>query len=373
MIIGIPKEIKESEFRVGMVPSGVDALTRAGHKVFVEKNAGLGSGITDAEYRKAGAVIKDSNKEIYKIADLIVKVKEPLPKELPLIREGQIVFTYFHFAADEKLTKGFLKTKAIAVAYETVEENGLLPLLTPMSEIAGRMSVQEGAKYLEKPMMGRGVLLGGVPGVAPCEVVVIGGGVVGTNAAKVAAGLGAKVTILDVDLNRLRYLDDIMPKNVTLLMSNRYTIREQVRKADLLIGAVLVKGAKAPVLVTKEMIKTMKPGSVVVDVAIDQGGCIETSRPTTHSNPTFIYNGVVHYGVTNMPGAVGRTSTFALTNATFPYVLKIANHGIVEAVKLFPSIAKGLNIYRGKVTYKAVADTFDLEYTPLDNIEELKN
>ena len=367
MIIGVPKEIKENEFRVSMVPAGVEALKRAGHKVLIEKNAGVGSGVNDAEYRKAGATIKNTNKEIFKLSDMIVKVKEPLQAEYKLIKKGQILFTYFHFAADLKLTKAIQNSGCIAIAYETVEEkDGSLPLLTPMSEIAGRMAPQEGAKYLEKPMMGRGVLLGGVPGVAPCEVVVIGGGIVGTNAAKMAAGLGAKVTMLDVNLDRLRYLDDTMPKNVTLLMSNSYNIREQVKKADLLIGAVLVKGAKAPKLVTRAMVKTMKPGSVLVDVAIDQGGCIETVHPTTHSKPTYIVDGVVHYSVANMPGAVGRTSTFALTNATFPFALKIANLGVIEAVRNYPSLAKGLNMYLGKVTYKAVADTFGLEYTPYD-------
>ena len=367
MIVGVPKEVKENEFRVGMVPSGVEALVKAGHKVIVEKNAGIGSGITDAEFKKAGAQIKGTNKEVYKQADMIVKVKEPIPMEYSLLRENQIVFTYFHFAADLSLTKAVVKSKCIAIAYETVEEGGTLPLLTPMSEIAGRMAVQEGAKYLEKPMMGRGVLLGGVPGVAPCEVVVIGGGIVGTNAAKMAAGLGAKVTLLDVNLDRLRYLDDIMPKNVTFLMSNSYNIREQAKKADLLIGAVLVKGAKAPTLVSKETIKAMKHGAVVVDVAIDQGGCIETVHPTSHAHPTFIYGGVVHYCVTNMPGAVGRTSTFALTNATFPYALKIANLGAVEAIRRMPGLAKGLNMFKGKITYKAVADTFKMTYIPVEH------
>ena len=367
MIIGVPKEVKENEFRIGMVPAGVESMVKAGHKVLVEKNGGLGSGISDAEYREAGAIIKKTAKEIYKAADMIVKVKEPLPCEYSLLRPKQIVFTYFHFAADIKLTKAVQKSNCIAIAYETVEEDETLPLLTPMSEIAGRMAVQEGAKYLEKPMMGRGVLLGGVPGVAPCEVVVIGGGIVGSNAAKMAAGLGAKVSILDVDLNRLRYLDDVMPKNVSLIMSNSYNIRDRVKRADLLIGAVLVKGAKAPTLVTRNMIKTMKPGAVLVDVAIDQGGCIEGVHPTTHASPTFMFHGVVHYCVANMPGAVGRTSTFALTNATFPFALKLANYGAVEACRRSPALAKGMNMFLGKVTYKAVADTFGMEFVSVEN------
>jgi len=364
VIVGVPREIKENEYRVAMVPSGVEALIASGHKVLVERGAGLGSGISDGEYRRAGASLAGTGAQVYKAAEMIVKVKEPLPAEFARLREGQVVFTYFHFAADKKLTAAMLGRRIAAVAYETVEEGGTLPLLTPMSEIAGRMAVQEGAKYLERPMMGRGVLLGGVPGVAPCEVVIVGGGVVGANAAKMASGLGAKVTILDVNLDRLRYLDDIMPKNVTMLVSNAHTLRDLVERADLLIGAVLVKGARAPVLVTREMVKRMKQGAVVVDVAVDQGGCIETCRPTTHAKPTFVCGGVVHYCVTNMPGAVGRTSTFALTNATFPYALKIAENGIVEAVRRFPPIAAGLSMYCGRVTCKAVAETFGLEYVP---------
>ncbi|OGS22682.1 MAG: alanine dehydrogenase [Elusimicrobia bacterium RIFOXYA2_FULL_39_19] len=368
MIIGIVKEIKKNECRVSMVPSGVESLVKKGHKVLVEKSAGCGSGITDRDYSNAGAIMKKTPKEIFAISDMIVKVKEPLPQEFPLIRQNQIVFTYFHFAADVKLTKALVERKAIAVAYETIEERGTLPLLTPMSEIAGRMAVQEGAKYLEKPMMGKGVLLGGVPGVAPCKVVIIGGGIVGTNAAKMASGLGAHVTILDVNLDRLRYLDDIMPKNVTTLMANSYTIREQVKNADLVIGAVLIKGAKAPVLVTRQMIASMAPGSVIVDVAVDQGGCIETIHATTHNDPVYIVNGVVHYGVANMPGAVGRTSTFALTNATFPYIQKIADEGIKKAIKKYPPLALGVNMYSGKITYKAVSETFGMEYTPLEQL-----
>ncbi|OGS18884.1 MAG: alanine dehydrogenase [Elusimicrobia bacterium RIFOXYA2_FULL_40_6] len=368
MRIGVIKEIKKNECRVSMVPAGVEALVKKGNRVLVEKNAGYGSGITDNDYKKAGAVIKNTAKEIFSASDMIVKVKEPLPQEFPLIREGQIVFTYFHFAADLRLTKAMLERKCISVAYETIEERGTLPLLTPMSEIAGRMAVQEGAKYLEKPMMGKGVLLGGVPGVAPCKVVIIGGGIVGTNAAKMASGLGASVTILDVNLERLRYLDDIMPKNVTTLMANNYTIREQVKNADLLIGAVLIKGAKAPVLVTKEMVSTMSPGSVIVDVAVDQGGCIETIHATTHNDPVYIVSGVVHYGVANMPGAVGRTSTFALTNATFPYAQKIAEEGIKKVVQKYPAIALGVNTYLGKITYKAVADTFKMSFASIETL-----
>jgi alanine dehydrogenase len=366
-IIGVPKEIKEEEYRVAIVPAGVEALVKANHTVIVQRGAGVGSGISDKEYKEAGAKIVPSAKDVYKNADIIVKVKEPLPEEYDLLKESQIVFTFFHFAASLKLTKAMLDKKIIGIAYETLEENNTLPLLTPMSEIAGRMAVQEGAKYLERPMMGRGVLLGGVPGVAPCKVVILGGGVVGTNAAKIASGMGAQVVILDIDLSRLRYLEDIMPKNVQLLMSNSVNIRNHLKDADLVIGAVLVKGAKAPILITKEMLKTMKEGSVIVDVAIDQGGCVETSRPTTHKNPVYKVHGVIHYCVSNMPGAVARTATFALTNATLPYVLLLANYR-EDAIKNFNSIRTGLNVYKGKITYKAIADTFNLPYTPWEKI-----
>ncbi|MFN3467898.1 MAG: alanine dehydrogenase, partial [Candidatus Brocadiales bacterium] len=326
MIVGIPKEIKIDEYRVALVPVGAEELVRHGHRVLVERGAGSGSGIADEEYVRAGAELVEDMDTIYKKADMVVKVKEPLPEEYPHLREGQIIFTFFHFAASKTLTEVLVSSRAVALAYETIrDERGGHPLLTPMSEVAGRMSIQEGAKYLEKPMEGRGILLGGVPGVTPAEVVVIGGGVVGTNASKVAAGLGARVTIMDINLDRLRYLDDIMPENVITLMSNIQNIREKIKEADLLIGAVLIEGARTPVLITKDMIVTMKPGAVVVDVSIDQGGCVETSRPTTHSNPIYKVNEVIHYCVTNMPGAVGRTSTYALTNASLPYVLEVAS------------------------------------------------
>lgn len=363
MIVGIPKEIKVDEYRVALVPVGVEELVEHGHRVLVEKGAGSGSGIADEEYVRAGAELVEGMEAIYKRADMVVKVKEPLPEEYPHLRENQIIFTFFHFAASKTLTEALISSRAVALAYETIrDEKGGHPLLTPMSEVAGRMSIQEGAKYLEKPMEGRGILLGGVPGVTPAEVVVIGGGVVGTNAAKVAAGLGARVTIMDIHLDRLRYLDDIMPENVITLMSNIQNIREKVREADLLIGAVLIEGAKTPVLITRKMISTMKPGAVVVDVSIDQGGCVETSRPTTHSNPIYKVDEVIHYCVTNMPGAVGRTSTYALTNASLPYVLEVADKGYEGAARENPAIRNGLNIVRGKVTNKAVAEVFGLKY-----------
>lgn len=363
MIVGIPKEIKVDEYRVALVPVGAEELVRHGHKVLIEKGAGSGSGITDEEYVRAGAALVEGMDEIYKSADMVIKVKEPLPEEYSYLREGQIIFTFFHFAASKALTEAILSSKAVALAYETIrDEKGGHPLLTPMSEVAGRMSIQEGAKYLEKPMEGRGILLGGVPGVVPAEVVVIGGGVVGTNAAKVAAGLGARVTIMDINLERLRYLDDIMPENVITLMSNVQNIREKVREADLLIGAVLIEGARAPLLVTREMISAMKPGAVIVDVSIDQGGCVETSRPTTHSKPIYKVDEVIHYCVTNMPGAVGRTSTYALTNASLPYILELADKGCERAAKENPAIRNGLNIVKGKVTNKAVAEAFGLKY-----------
>ena len=363
MIIGVPKEIKSDENRVAMVPSGVELLVRAGHTVLIEKHAAAGSGFGDDLYVKAGAEIVDGPDEVFSRSEMVVKVKEPLKQEYPLIREDQIVFTYYHFAADEKLLKGVMKSKCIAIAYETVQkENGQLPLLIPMSEVAGRMAVQEGAKYLEKTKGGKGILLGGVPGVMPGRVTILGGGVVGTNAAKMAAGLGARVTILDIDLDRMRYLDDIMPGNVTLMYSNPQNMRESLRSTDLLIGAVLLTGAKAPKLVTKEDLVLMEEGSVLVDVSVDQGGCIETVRPTTHSNPTYVVNGVVHYCVANMPGAVPKTSTLALTNATFPYIMNLATKGWKKACREDRSLLLGLNMMKGKVTHRGVAEAFDQEY-----------
>lgn len=365
MIVGVPREIKGDEYRVGMLPVGVEELTRAGHRVLVEAGAGVGSGIADQEYRRAGAQIIDQPEELYGQSDLVVKVKEPQPAEIPLLRPGQSVFCFFHFAADRRLTEKILASGCIAVAYETLrDDHGRLPLLTPMSEVAGRMSIQEGAKYLERPQMGRGILLGGVPGVEPASILILGGGVVGANAAKVAAGFGAHITILDVDLDRLRYLDDIMPHNVTELYSDRHAMREQLRRADLVIGSVLVPGARTPCLIEREDLRLMKPGSVIIDVAIDQGGCAATSRPTTHSNPTFIVDEVVHYCVTNMPGAVARTSTFALCNVTLPWVLRIADRGILQAAEDFPPVARAINIFDGQVTNKAVAATFGMPYNP---------
>jgi alanine dehydrogenase len=362
MLIGVPREIKRDEYRVAMLPVGVEELSRAGHKVLIESNAGVGSGISDAEYAAEGAEIVASAKEIYARADLIVKVKEPLPPEYPLIRAGQTLFTYFHFAADRALTEAMIKSGATCLAYETLRDaQGRLPLLTPMSEVAGRMSIQEGAKYLEKPQLGRGILLAGVPGVAPAHITILGGGVVGANAARIAAGFQADIAILDVNMDRLRYLDDIMPPNVNVLYSDRHTIRDQLRLADLVVGAVLIPGAKAPRLITREDLKFMKPGSVIIDVAIDQGGCVETSRPTTHSDPTYLEEGVLHYCVTNMPGAVGRTSTFALCNVTLPFVLQLAKLGIEPALHQSPPLSSAANIHRGRVTNQAVAETFGLK------------
>jgi len=367
MIIGVPKEIKNHEYRCALLPVNVQALVTAGHSVLVERNAGVGSGAFDNEYREAGAKLMTSAREIWRRADMIVKVKEPQPEETRQMRPGQIVFTYFHFAASKSLTRNVVASKSIAIAYETVQlDNGILPLLTPMSEIAGRMAVHEGARFLEEPLKGRGLLLAGVPGVAPAKVAVIGGGVVGANAAKMAAGLGADVSILDVNLDRLRYLDDVMPKNVSTLMSNAYNIRDAVLQADLLIGAVLVPGALAPRLVSKKLVHQMKYGSVIVDVAVDQGGCIETTRPTTHDHPTYIINHVVHYCVTNMPGAVARTSSYALTNATFPYVMEIARKGWKRAAKENRAIARGLNIVEGKAVHAKIAEQYKL---PLANVE----
>jgi len=367
MIIGVPKEIKTNENRVAVVPGGAELLVQHGHKVFVEKNAGVGSGFSDAEYTKAGAKILNTPAEIYGQADMIMKVKEPLASEYPLIREGQIVFTYFHFAASQELTEAIIKSKCVAIAYETVQTaDGSLPLLVPMSEVAGRMSIQAGARCLEKTHGGVGVLLGGVPGVQPANVAIIGGGVVGINAAKIAAGFGARVQILDINLDRLRYLDDVMPKNVQSLMSNPENIRQAVSKAALVVGAVLIPGAKAPHLVTRDMLKLMKTGSVIVDVAVDQGGCVESIHATTHENPTFEVDGVVHYGVANMPGAVPMTSTIALTNATLPFAVQLAKHGYPDAVKRNHALALGVNIVHGKITYKGVAEAFGLPYVPLE-------
>jgi alanine dehydrogenase len=365
MIVGVPKEIKSHEYRVALLPVGADELRRAGSRVLIERGAGLGSGIRDEEYEKAGATIISERAEIWSRADLIVKVKEPQVEEFPLIREGQILFTYFHFAADERLTRQMIESGASAVAYETLQDqHGRLPLLTPMSEVAGRMSIQEGAKYLERPEEGRGILLGGVPGVEPAHVVILGGGIVGTNAAKVAAGFGASVAILDNNVDRLRYLDDIMPKNVITLFSDRHTIRDQLVRADLVIGAVLIRGARAPRLVERGDLRTMKSGAVIVDVAVDQGGCVETTHPTTHEAPTFIVDEVVHYCVANMPGAVGRTSTYALCNVTAPYAVRIATLGLSRAAEEDRSLPSAVNIHQHTVTDQAVARTFGLVYQP---------
>jgi len=365
MKIGVPKEIKTNENRVALVPAGALALVNAGHSVTIEKGAGEGSGFSDDLYVKAGAKIAPDAAAVWKDAEMIMKVKEPIEREWPHMREGQVIFTYFHFAADEKLTKAHIASKAICIAYETVElPSRELPLLTPMSEVAGRMAVQEGAKYLEKIFGGRGVLLGGVPGVLPAKVVILGGGIVGINAAKMAAGMGAHVVILDLSLERLRYLSDVMPANVQLLHSNRFAILEQIVDADLVVGGVLVPGAVAPKLILKGDLKTMRQGSVIVDVAIDQGGCVETMHPTTHENPTFVVDGVIHYAVANMPGAVPRTSTFALTNATLPYALQLANKGWKQALKDNGALLKGLNMVEGKVTYPAVGQAFGIPVEP---------
>lgn len=365
MMIGVPREVKQDEYRVGMIPAGVEELTRAGHRVFVETQAGVGSGIPDDQYAAAGAEICPTAADVWGQADLIVKVKEPQSGEWPLLRAGQLVFTYFHFAASEELTHNILATGATAIAYETLRgPKGDLPLLTPMSEIAGRMSIQEGAKYLERPQLGRGILLAGVPGVAPAHITILGGGVVGKNAAKIAAGFQADVVILDINVDRLRYLEDIMPPNVNTLFSDRHNIREQLRLADLVIGAVLVEGARAPRLVTRENLSLMKPGAVIIDVAVDQGGCIETTRPTTHSEPTYVVDGIVHYCVTNMPGAVGRTSTYALCNVTLPYVFKLASAGLAGACQQDPGIATAVNMHGGSITNEAVARTFGMNSVP---------
>ncbi|MCX6350472.1 MAG: alanine dehydrogenase [Bacteroidetes bacterium] len=367
MIIGVPSEIKNNENRVGLTPGGVAELTKHGHDVYIQKSAGEGSGITDEEYIHAGGKILATIEEIYHVAEMIIKVKEPIASEYPLIKEDQLLFTYFHFASGEELTKAMIKQKAVCLAYETVEkEDRSLPLLIPMSEVAGRMAIQEGAKYLEKPSGGRGVLLGGVPGVKPGKIVILGGGIVGTQAAKMAAGLGADVVIMDVSLPRLRQLSDFMPANVKTMMSNHYNIIEAIRDADLVVGAVLIPGAKAPHLITRDMLKFMKKGAVVVDVAVDQGGCIETCKPTTHEDPTYVVDGIIHYCVANMPGAVPYTSTIALTNATLPYAILLANKGWEKACTENKELRNGLNIVGGDIVYPAVAETFGLPMKSLD-------
>lgn len=369
MIVGILKEIKAEENRVSMTPAGVEVMKQNGHTVLVEKNAGTGSGFEDSVYASSGAELIDTPEEIFKRADMVMHVKEPLPPEYNLIRENQIVFTYLHLAAAEELTHALIKSKSVNIAYETIQkEDGSLPLLTPMSEVAGRMAIQQGAKYLEMAHGGRGLLLGGVPGVNPGTVLVIGGGVVGTNAAKMACGIGAKVYILDFNLDRLRYLSDIMPANCFPLMSSPATIRKLVKESDVVVGAVLIPGAKAPRLITKELLKTMKKGAVIVDVAIDQGGCFETSKATTHSDPIYTVDGIIHYCVANMPGAVPKTSTNALTNATLPYAVEIANKGWKKAILENAEIKPGVNVAMGKVVYQGVADAFDLECTPVDDL-----
>ncbi len=367
MIIGVPGEIKNNENRVALTPAGTQELIKRGHTVYVQQSAGTGSGFADDEYVRAGAKIIADAATLFGKAEMIMKVKEPVESEYSLIRKDQLVFTYFHFASYEPLTKAMIASSAVCLAYETVERDGSLPLLIPMSEVAGRMAIQEGAKYLEKPLKGRGILLGGVPGVPPAKVLILGGGVVGTNAAKIAAGMGADVTIIDLNLNRLRYLDDVMPKNVRTLVSNDYIIRAMVKDADLIVGGVLIPGAKAPKLITRDMLRTMRAGTVLVDVAIDQGGCIETCRPTTHEEPTYIIDDVVHYCVANMPGAVPYTSTLALTNATLPYAIKLANLGWKQAAQESTDLRNGLNIINGQVVYKAVADAFSLPYTDVKN------
>tara|TARA_R110001632_G_scaffold28927_2_gene77036 strand:+ start:60685 stop:61785 length:1101 start_codon:yes stop_codon:yes gene_type:complete len=362
MIIGIPQEIKNNESRVGMTPAGVFELTKRNHKVYIQTQAGVGSGFFDDDYKSVGATILQTIEEVYAIAEMIVKVKEPIEVEYSLIKSNQIVFTYFHFASSEPLTKAMMKSNAICIAYETVEdEEGTLPLLTPMSEVAGRMAVQQGAKYLEKPIKGRGILLGGVPGVSPGKVLILGAGVVGVQAAKMAAGLGAHVTVMDVNMKRLRYVNDVLPSHVVTDFSSEYSIRQKIKDHDLIIGGVLLKGAKAPKLITREMLKEMRPGTVLVDVAVDQGGCMETTRPTTHEDPTYIIDDVVHYCVANMPGAVPYTSTIALTNVTLSYVLKLADKGWKVACDTDASLAKGLNIVNGKIVYKEISEAFDLE------------
>jgi alanine dehydrogenase len=361
MKIGIPKEIKNNENRVGMTPAGVFELVKRNHEVFVQKSAGHGSGFSNDDYRDVGAMLLETIEDVYAAAEMIVKVKEPIAEEYDLIKPNQVVFTYFHFASSETLTKAMIKSNAICIAYETVEdEDGSLPLLTPMSEVAGRMAIQQGAKYLEKPIKGKGVLLGGVPGVSPGKVLILGAGVVGVQAAKMAAGLGAHVTIMDINMKRLRYVNDVLPSHVVTDFSSEYSIRQKIKTHDLIIGGVLIKGAKAPKLITRDMLKDMHPGTVIVDVAVDQGGCIETTRPTTHEDPIYIIDDVVHYCVANMPGAVPYTSTIALTNVTLSYVLKLADLGWEEACKRDASLSKGLNIIKGEIVYKEIAEAFDL-------------
>jgi alanine dehydrogenase len=365
MIVGVPKEIKDNENRVAAIPAGVQALVARGHKVLVQKGAGAGSGISDQSFEAAGAKIVAASRQVFKDAELILKVKEPLPPEYDLLRPDQILFTYLHLAPDLELTKAILRRKIVGIAYETVETaDGRLPLLEPMSEVAGKMAVHIAAYYLARPLGGRGVLLGGVPGVPPATVVVLGGGIVGYSAARVASGMGAWVYLLEVNPVRMRHLDEILPENVTTLMSNRMSLEECLRRADVVIGAVLITGAKAPRLITREMLKHMRPGAVIVDVAVDQGGCCETTRPTTHSDPVYVVDGIIHYCVANMPGAYARTSTFALTNATFPYAQQIADKGWLQAARENPEIAKGLNVIRGHVTNQPVALAHHLPYVP---------
>ncbi|MFO7798443.1 alanine dehydrogenase [Rhodohalobacter sp.] len=369
MIIGVPKEIKTLENRVSLQPGGVLQLKKKGHEVLIEKGAGLGSGFTDEMYKKSGATIVDDVEEVWKRAEMIMKVKEPIKEEYPRMREGQIIFTYFHFAASRELTEAVQESKCIAIAYETVEKSdGSLPLLVPMSEVAGRMAAQEGAKYLEKTFGGRGVLMGGIPGVRPANVIVLGGGIVGVNAARIAAGMGANTTILDINTNRLRYLDEILPKNIDTQFSTEGAIRNLLPTTDLIIGAVLIPGAKAPNLISRDMLKLMRPGTVMVDVAIDQGGCFETSKATTHDDPIYEVDDVVHYCVANMPGAVPYTSTMGLTNVTLPYAAQIATKGWKKALDDDPELKMGLNIADGKIVYKYVADAFDMEYTPVEEV-----
>lgn len=362
MKIGVPIEIKNNENRVGMTPSGVFELTKRNHTVYVQKNAGFNSGFLDEDYVGAGATILDTIEEVYDAAEMIVKVKEPIEPEYKLIKPNQVVFTYFHFASSEVLTNAMIESKSVCIAYETVEDaDGTLPLLVPMSEVAGRMSIQQGAKYLEKPIMGRGILLGGIPGVPPAKVLILGAGVVGLQAARMASGLGASVHILDINMKALRHVSDVMPNNVISEFSSEYNIRKHIVDSDLIIGGVLIKGAKAPKLITKDMLKDMRPGTVMVDVAVDQGGCFETTKPTTHQDPTYIIDDVVHYSVANMPGAVPYTSTMGLTNVTLPYVIKLANEGWEKACDNNASLAKGLNIVKGKIVYKEIAEAFDME------------
>lgn len=366
MIVGIPKEIKNNENRVGMTPAGVSELIRHGHTVYVQHTAGEGSGFPDSEYQAVGATILPDIADVYAAADMIVKVKEPIEPEYPLIKEAQLIFTYFHFASDRRLTEAMVASRAVCLAYETVElTDHSLPLLIPMSEVAGRMSIQEGARFLEKPQSGKGILLGGVPGVKPAKVLILGAGTVGTNAALMAAGLGADVTITDINLRRLRQLDETMPRNVKTLYSSRHNIEKELPTVDLVVGSVLIPGDKAPHLITRDMLRLMQPGTVLVDVAIDQGGCFETSHPTSHSEPVYTVDGIVHYAVANIPGAVPYTSTLALTNATMPYAIALADKGWQQACREDPALALGLNIVNGEITYKAVADVWQMPYTPL--------